>query len=150
MRKELLTIPLALYALKELSRLSFSKSVRHKMIKRADGASEISGETMGPPDHKMLHCMHKSHTKDETYNDPERGLVVTVAEHLSFHLEHVGNSLETIGLSESKNWYAIQQLMNTDEMTWSYRKAELEEQLAETREAIKQADPLRQKRRTRV
>ena len=147
MRKEALPF-IGLLAAIEASRWAFSKQTRLKMFKRAGGASEISGERF--EDGVMLHCMHFNHDKSNpNYDEPEAGLVVTVQEHLDYHLSYVGRAHE-INLKECQNYYAIDQLMQTDQRTRAAREEEREELIEQAREALRKANPLRQKRRNRV
>ena len=92
------------------------------MFKRADGASELSGKKFD--DGHMLHAMHLDHDKNSPdYNNPEIGLLVTVKEHLDYHMQHIGRAAE-IGLTESQNHGAISLLLETDEMTIEFRERE--------------------------
>lgn len=85
--------------------LAFSKKTRDEIKKRAGGVSEISG-TNGT----LMHAMHLNHTKDETYDSPERGLFVTILEHLNFHRQHIGDA-DSIGLTEDQNNWSISMLI---------------------------------------
>lgn len=71
---------------------------------RSKGRSELSGRTDRP-----LHCSHFNHTKGTTYNEPERGLRVTIIEHLAYHLLYRDRASE-IGLKSCQNEFAIDML----------------------------------------
>lgn len=90
--------------------LAFSKQTARKIGQRAGWKSEISGKSFW--DGYVIHMAHKDHTKDETYDDPERGIAVTVEEHLKMHEDAIGNA-ESIGLNEYQNNYAIRMLKKT-------------------------------------
>jgi len=89
---------------------AFSKETAKKIGKRAGWKSEKSGKSFW--DGWVLHMAHLDHTKDETYDEPERGVCVAVSEHLEMHEEAVGNA-ESIGLNECQNNYAIRMLKKT-------------------------------------
>ena len=93
-----------------LSECAFSKSSAKKIGQRAGWKSEISGKSFW--EGWMLHMAHILHTKDETYDDPSRGICVTVEEHLQMHEKAKGHARD-IGLTESGNNYAIKKLKET-------------------------------------
>ena len=93
-----------------LSQAAFSRKSKNEIIGRAGNRSEISGlspEEAGGP----LHCMHLDHPRDETYDEPSRGLLVTKREHLIYHRNHRGRAHE-IGLSEEHNEQSINLIMS--------------------------------------
>lgn len=90
-----------------ISLLGFSGRVRDIIVGRAGNRSELSG--VEPPEGQSLDIMHLDHTKDDTYDTPERGLAVTRMEHLIYHRVHKGRAHE-IGLSEEDNNAAIKLL----------------------------------------
>lgn len=71
---------------------------------RSKGKSELSGRTDRP-----LHCSHLNHTKGGDYNTKERGVRITIIEHLAYHLYFKGQS-RLIGLKECQNNFAINML----------------------------------------
>lgn len=89
---------------------AFSKATARKIGTRAGWKSELSGKSFW--DGFVLHMCHKDHTKDETYDNPERGICLTVDEHQEMHEAAVGHA-QDIGLSESQNNYAIRMLKKT-------------------------------------
>jgi hypothetical protein len=64
---------------------------------------------------------HKDHTKDETYDDPSRGVCVTVDEHLEMHEAAKGHA-QDVGLQECQNDYAIRMLKKTPRRTIKWLK----------------------------
>lgn len=79
----------------------FSEATRKEIKKRAKYRSEISGRTDRP-----LHAMHFNHARTEGYDTPPRGVLVTIVEHLVFHLLFRGKA-HRIGLKECQNDWAI-------------------------------------------
>lgn len=75
----------------------FSKESRDRIVARAGGASELSGMQVD-----TMHAMHVDHTKDEEYDNPGRGMLVTPMEHLAYHFLHKGRA-HLIGLTEQDN-----------------------------------------------
>lgn len=90
--------------------LAFSKKSAMAIGQRAGWKSEISGKSFWLG--WVLHMAHLDHTKDETYDDPSRGICVTVEEHLQMHEEAQGHA-EEIGLTEDQNTWAIRMLKKT-------------------------------------
>ena len=90
--------------------LAFSKKTAREIGTRAGWKSEISGKSFW--DGWMLHMAHIDHTKNETYDEANRGLCVTVPEHLCMHEDARGEA-GTIGLQECQNNFAIRQLRAT-------------------------------------
>lgn len=64
--------------------------------------SEINPDLLG----FRFEVSHLNHIKDENYNNPENGLVVTSLDHYVHHLLHLNNPLD-IGLFKSQNNFAI-------------------------------------------
>lgn len=89
--------------------LAFSAAVRDEIIARAGNRSEVSGRKAK---RTRLHAMHLDHTKDETYDTPERGKLVTPMEHLIYHRVHRGEA-DKIGLTEDENEGAINLLLRS-------------------------------------
>lgn len=102
--------PEALITISGLVALAFSRETAKKIGKRAGWKSEISGKSFW--EGWVLHMAHLDHTKNETYDNPERGICVTVEEHLAMHEAAVGHAQE-IGLQECQNNYAIRMLKKT-------------------------------------
>lgn len=55
----------------------------------------------------QLHAAHIDHTKNDRYDDPSNGRLLTVEEHLADHINRAGRN----GLSIEANNWAIQQLL---------------------------------------
>lgn len=93
-----------------LSQFAFSKKTAREIGTRAHWKSEISGKSFW--DGWVLHMAHLIHTKDDTYDDADRGIAVTVLEHLKMHQDAKGHA-DDIGLNECQNDYAIRMLKKT-------------------------------------
>jgi hypothetical protein len=94
----------SLIGLATLTTSAFSINSKQKIWDRANSHSELSGENT-----VRMECNHMTHDKaSPLYDDPRNGMLVTIAEHYSFHLMFRGRAGE-IGLSENHNEYAIRE-----------------------------------------
>lgn len=80
---------------------AFRGGVRDILMERAGYKSEVSGDSS-----MALQRAHIDHTRNERYNHPNNGVVMTVKEHLAHHILFVHNP-EFIGLTYTGNVYAI-------------------------------------------
>lgn len=106
----ILTVTAIIGGIYLLSQFAFSRKTAREIGTRAKWKSEISGKSFW--DGWVLHMAHLIHTRDDTYDDPERGIAVTVPEHLKMHEDYRGRA-EDIGLQEYQNEYAIRMLKKT-------------------------------------
>jgi len=86
--------------------LAFLNRVKNHIKARARNKSELSLSNEEP-----LEVAHLDHTRNEEYQDPSNGILVTQTEHLAHHLIHRGNA-QAIGLTEEGNEWAIGQLFD--------------------------------------
>ncbi len=95
--------------------LAFSKKVRREIGFR-DGWKDVdTGESFF--DGFMVHASHYFHDKKRAdYDTAENGRMQTVANHLKYHVDHIGNAAK-IGLSEASNNKAVEFLKKTPRMT---------------------------------
>jgi len=91
---------------------AFSKQTRQKIGERDGWTCTQCGRSFA--DGYMVHACHSNHDKNNPdYDSVYAGDIRCVPHHLQQHQDAVGQA-DTIGLTETQNHYAIQQLLNTD------------------------------------
>lgn len=93
----------------ELSNYAFSLQSRNKIRDRARSKlGYVGSEVSGVPEwEEHMEAAHIDHSRDNPdYDNPENGVLMTVAEHLVDHIEREGRN----GLSRRHNLEAIQSL----------------------------------------
>ncbi len=105
-----------LIALYKLSVSAFSRKSRRIIWERDGGVCQESGVDSK---HQNLHAAHWNHSRDYPgYNDPENGRLLTTYEH---YKDHYYRDLESIGLSENQNRWALNSLWG-QLMPWEKKK----------------------------
>jgi hypothetical protein len=77
----------------------FSRGVRKKIKKDAEGSCQHCNEEVG---YINLIASHIDHSKNEKYNEPANGIALCVACEAHYHGKHIGMAWK-IGLSEVNN-----------------------------------------------
>ncbi|GEM_PF-6509519 len=84
--------------------MAFRSNAKAEIKIRAGFRSELSGE-----ESRFLHAAHLDHSKDDSYTDVDRGILVTDIEHYAHHYLFK-NSPGLIGLSKKENRRALKSL----------------------------------------
>lgn len=89
---ELITKLVGMGLLSQAFLIAFSRQSRETIWRRDRGMSQHSGETEG------LECAHYDHTRDESYDNPKNGRLLTRREHYMEHyMNHGRNGLSLRG-----------------------------------------------------
>lgn len=87
--------------------MSTKRIIKHR-ARMANPERRLVSEVSGTNTYKM-HAAHYNHRKDENYDNPDNGVLLTLPEHFYHHLSYRGKA-ELMGLTEEQNENAIKSL----------------------------------------